>query len=68
MKRIVVLLTMMALMVVMLAASVTPAFGRPFHAFSCGQPQQGTIVLLPAQAALEESGHCVTPPRNQPSG
>jgi len=57
MQRITVLLTVVALIMVMLAMSVAPAFGKATH-LPCPEGQQGHQILLPPQAADGLKGHC----------
>jgi hypothetical protein len=57
MKRITVLLSVVALMMVMLAMSVAPAFGQA-EGLPCAEGQHGHQVLLPTPAADGIKGHC----------
>jgi hypothetical protein len=52
MKRIVMLLTVMALMLVMVAMSVAPAFGSRINQFGCIQKSGFALVIVSANPAL----------------
>ena len=62
MKRIPVLLSVVALMVVMLAMSVAPAFARP-PLYTCTHPETGAVAIdMPSNAKhffLKEGFECV---------